>query len=1013
MRKLLLSLLSILCSVATFADTKYTVSLDGSATESTAGYFTFTEAGYHTRYTGTYNSVSYTSGFKFSNSSSIDFTTKASTSSIIIVQSISANDTRTVTLTGATSGTITLTSADYTDATNTENYNVRIYEASGLTADTYTIGKTGGSELGLLYIEIAESGESTEGGTTEGGTEEGGETGGTEEGGETGGTEEGGDTGDTSTETTTTLASVSEATTWDFTAFTETATLTGETTPAWNTEFVFSELVSNGLINTLPSGFNADAIAMSTSASASATNFGVIRSSGGTYFSQARTWKINAAVAGTLTVVFSDTGSSTADRANRYLTVNGEQTEFYSNTSSADSETGRVTATVEVEASEIVLSGYTSAEADIRIYSIVFTPSETTQTEEPTETATLTGAWSQAAISVTAGSTITAPTFTVTASDETEVTEGTDYTVTYAIGETPYETIAAAIAAVDTETAGETTIVATLAAVDATAYAVETTTYNCVVTVTAATTEGGDTGTTTSGLQSVSETTTWDFTAFTETATLTGETTPAWNTEFVFSELVSNGLINTLPSGFNADAIAMSTSASASATNFGVIRSSGGTYFSQARTWKINAAVAGTLTVVFSDTGSSTADRANRYLTVNGEQTEFYSNTSSADSETGRVTATVEVEASEIVLSGYTSAEADIRIYSIVFTPSETTQTEEPTETATLTGAWSQAAISVTAGSTITAPTFTVTASDETEVTEGTDYTVTYAIGETPYETIAAAIAAVDTETAGETTIVATLAAVDATAYAVETTTYNCVVTVTAATTEGGDTGTTTSGLQSVSETTTWDFTAFTETATLTGETTPAWNTEFIFSELVDGGLITTAGIPSGFNADAIAMSTNASSSATNFGVIRSNSSGTSYYSQARTWKINTTVAGTLTVKFSDTGSSTGRDNRYLTVNGEQTEYYSNTSSADSETGQVTATVEVEAGEIVLSGYTTAEADIRIYSIVFTPSGTADRISAVESAATGANDAIYNLSGQRVSSSYKGVVIINGKKYIK
>ena len=61
-------------------------------------------------------------------------------------------------------------------------------------------------------------------------------------------------------------------------------------------------------------------------------------------------------------------------------------------------------------------------------------------------------------------------------------------------------------------------------------------------------------------------------------------------------------------------------------------------------------------------------------------------------------------------------------------------------------------------------------------------------------------------------------------------------------------------------------------------------------------------------------------------------------------------------------------------------------------------------GYIVLNGASAAK-----YSICF--DGEATGIQTIE-AASAANDAMYNLAGQRVDKAYKGIVIVNGKKYL-
>lgn len=57
-------------------------------------------------------------------------------------------------------------------------------------------------------------------------------------------------------------------------------------------------------------------------------------------------------------------------------------------------------------------------------------------------------------------------------------------------------------------------------------------------------------------------------------------------------------------------------------------------------------------------------------------------------------------------------------------------------------------------------------------------------------------------------------------------------------------------------------------------------------------------------------------------------------------------------------------------------------------------------------------ADIALHGIKFVPS-TSTGISSVNSAAAKKNGKTYNMAGQQVSGSFKGLVIKNGKKYIK
>lgn len=55
---------------------------------------------------------------------------------------------------------------------------------------------------------------------------------------------------------------------------------------------------------------------------------------------------------------------------------------------------------------------------------------------------------------------------------------------------------------------------------------------------------------------------------------------------------------------------------------------------------------------------------------------------------------------------------------------------------------------------------------------------------------------------------------------------------------------------------------------------------------------------------------------------------------------------------------------------------------------------------------------LAFYGYEFTP-GSTDGISSIESNASAKSTATYNLAGQQVSDSYKGIVIQNGKKFLK
>lgn len=56
---------------------------------------------------------------------------------------------------------------------------------------------------------------------------------------------------------------------------------------------------------------------------------------------------------------------------------------------------------------------------------------------------------------------------------------------------------------------------------------------------------------------------------------------------------------------------------------------------------------------------------------------------------------------------------------------------------------------------------------------------------------------------------------------------------------------------------------------------------------------------------------------------------------------------------------------------------------------------------------------MNIYDIKFTPANVSNGISNISAAAAKKNGKTYNMAGQEVSSSAKGLVIKNGKKYVK
>lgn len=94
---------------------------------------------------------------------------------------------------------------------------------------------------------------------------------------------------------------------------------------------------------------------------------------------------------------------------------------------------------------------------------------------------------------------------------------------------------------------------------------------------------------------------------------------------------------------------------------------------------------------------------------------------------------------------------------------------------------------------------------------------------------------------------------------------------------------------------------------------------------------------------------------------------------QAGFFKFKTTVPGTVTVKFSDVGGSSGRPNRYANINGTRSDVFSNSSG----TTVTSSAINVNAGEVIIKGeqynsgddnYT--DTQIRVFTITFTPATT-------------------------------------------
>lgn len=168
--------------------------------------------------------------------------------------------------------------------------------------------------------------------------------------------------------------------------------------------------------------------------------------------------------------------------------------------------------------------------------------------------------------------------------------------------------------------------------------------------------------------------------------------------------------------------------------------------------------------------------------------------------------------------------------------------------------------------------------------------------------------------------------------------------------------------LAAISEATTWDFTSWNETVELSDKTDLNYSTRYVYSDIVEVYSLTA---PSGFAANKLAFK----------GVypVRSKKS------QNGVWTFKTTIPGTITVEFSDTGKSGDGPKRYLKVNDVVTDQYTQRtgSSIDQKTSSA---INVPAGEVTITAWDYDAVDaqsnpipgggqvaICLYKIVFTP----------------------------------------------
>ena len=161
-----------------------------------------------------------------------------------------------------------------------------------------------------------------------------------------------------------------------------------------------------------------------------------------------------------------------------------------------------------------------------------------------------------------------------------------------------------------------------------------------------------------------------------------------------------------------------------------------------------------------------------------------------------------------------------------------------------------------------------------------------------------------------------------------------------------------------VTEAATWDWSKFgTTSIQLTDQTTPSKTTEFVLSNAVNYGLCSAISADFG-NAQQLKVTVEYP--------VRDGK-----YTQGGSIKFNTTVPGTVTVKYTNTGNRSSEDDRrFLNVNG--TNYGEGTMSSK-EADAVTTSVNVAAGEVAIKGTLKKDGSdqyLRIYTITFTPATT-------------------------------------------
>ena len=145
MKRILLLLVGFISSLCIWADTTYTISFNGSDSQSTAGYFSKSgNQKFNSKFNGaTYAGITFTSGLKMESTTLVGFT-NANTATVVIVQSTWSDN------------TIKFDGTELAVTSATEETGYRVYTIENVSAAIHKIER-GGGESGLFYISVTEA----------------------------------------------------------------------------------------------------------------------------------------------------------------------------------------------------------------------------------------------------------------------------------------------------------------------------------------------------------------------------------------------------------------------------------------------------------------------------------------------------------------------------------------------------------------------------------------------------------------------------------------------------------------------------------------------------------------------------------------------------------------------------------------------------------------------------------------------------------------------------------------